>query len=89
METGLKSRLTLKVGFHSSWLLALLTAFALGLGIMAIPPSGPNCPANCMSYPFPDILDYYPRDYFWMFATIFQLCVYIVFMIANHFNSSY
>lgn len=88
METVKRNRTILNVGFHSSWLLAVSTTLAFALGMMAIPPAGPNCPGNCMTYPFPDILHYFPRDYFWMYASIFQLCVFIVFMSANHFNTA-
>ncbi len=77
-----------KIGFHSSWVLALLTLFAFGLGMIAIPPSGPNCMANCMTYPYPEILAYFPRDYFWMVAAIFQICAFVIFMVANHFNTT-
>lgn len=51
----------------------------------AIPPSGPYCPGNCMSYPFPDILSYYPRDYYWMYLAVFQLFAYIIFVVTNHY----
>ncbi|NLF50110.1 MAG: hypothetical protein GX577_03150 [Leptolinea sp.] len=88
METVKRNGSILNVGFHSSWLLAVSTTLAFALGMMAIPPAGPYCPANCMSYPFPDILQYFPRDYFWMYASIIQLCVFIVFMVANHFNTA-
>lgn len=76
-----------RVGLHSSWLLALLTLVTWGLGMMAIPPAGPYCPANCMEYPYPDILLYFPRDYLWMYMAVFQLCVFLIFIIANHFTA--
>jgi hypothetical protein len=37
-----------------------------------------------MSYPFHELLDYYPRDYYWMYLAVFQLFAYIIFMISNH-----
>jgi len=51
----------------------------------AIPPAGPYCPDNCMDYPFPDILLYYPRDYYWMYLAIFQLFAFVVFIVSNHY----
>jgi len=51
----------------------------------AIPPSGPYCPDNCMCYPFPDILLYYPRDYYWMYLAIFQLFAFVIFIVTNHY----
>lgn len=75
----------LKFGYFSSILLAALTIITFGFAMLAIPPSGPYCPENCMEYPFPDILLYYPRDYYWMYLAIFQLFTFVVFMVANHF----
>ncbi len=75
----------LKFGFYSSLSFVILTIITFGFAMIAIPPSGPNCPGDCMSYPYPDILSYYPRDYHWMYLAIFQLFAYIIFMISNHF----
>jgi hypothetical protein len=85
METDNKNIVTMKVGLYSSWSLAILTVITFGFAMIAIPPSGPNCPGNCMNYPYPDILSYYPRDYYWMYLAVFQLCTFLIFMIANHF----
>lgn len=74
-----------RVGLHSSWSLALLTLVTWGLAMMAIPPAGPYCPANCMEYPYADLLSYYPRDYYWMYLAVFQMCVFLIFIIASHF----
>lgn len=76
---------TLKFGYYSSLSLIILTIVTFGFAIIAIPPSGPNCPGNCMSYPFDDILLYYPRDYYWMYLAIFQLFAYLIFIVSNHF----
>jgi len=85
METEIKNIIAIKVGLYSSWSLAILTLVTFGFAMMAIPPSGPNCPSNCMNYPYPDILSYYPRDYYWMYFAVIQLCAFLIFMIANHF----
>jgi len=85
METNNKNIATMKVGLYSSWSLTILTVITFGFAMIAIPPSGPNCPGNCMNYPYPDILSYYPRDYYWMYLAVFQLCAFLIFMIANHF----
>jgi hypothetical protein len=75
----------LKFGFYSSLSLTLLTIFTWGLGMIAVPPAGPYCPGDCMSYPFSDILSYYPRDYYWMYFIIFQLFAYLLFIISHYF----
>lgn len=76
-----------KVGFVSSILLTVLTIFGFGLAMIAIPPSGPYCPENCMNYPYLDHLKHYPRDYLWMYIVSFQLIVFMIFVIANHFKA--
>ncbi len=74
----------LKFGFYSSLSLVLLTIVTWAFAMIAVPPAGPYCPGDCMSYPFPDILSYYPRDYYWMYLSIFQLFAYLIFIITNH-----
>lgn len=78
-------RINLNFGYYSSIFLTILTIVAFGFAMTAIPPSGPYCPDNCMDYPFPDILLYYPRDYYWMYLAIFQLFAFVIFIVANHF----
>ncbi len=75
----------LKLGFRSSIVLSCLTLITFALAMMAIPPSGPYCPGNCMEYPYSDSLAYFPRDYYWIFFALFQLITYLIFMISIHF----
>ena len=77
----------MKFGLYSSISLTILIIITFGLAIIAIPPAGPNCPGNCMDYPFRDLLTYYPRDYNWMYAAIFQFFAFIIFVISIHFNA--
>lgn len=80
--------ITLKFGFYSSIALTILTIITFGLAMIAIPPSGPNCPGNCMNYPFSDLLNYYPRDYYWMYLVIFQIFAFIIFVVSLHNSTS-
>ena len=75
----------LKFGLYSSISLTLLTIVTWGFAMIAVPPVGPYCPGDCMSYPFSDILSYYPRDYYWMYFAIFQLFAYLIFIVSNYF----
>ena len=85
MEINPNENSTLKFGFYISIILSVLTFLALVLGMMAIPPAGPNCPKDCMEYPYLDLLKYFPRDYFWMYIASFQLIAFLVFIITvNH-----
>lgn len=75
----------LKFALYASLTLALLTIITWGFAMLAVPPAGPYCPGDCMSYPFSDILSYFPRDYYWMYFAIFQLFAYLIFMVSIHF----
>jgi hypothetical protein len=81
------SIIAIKFGLYSSFALTILTILTFGFAMMAIPPSGPNCPGNCMDYPFTDLLNYYPRDYHWMYLAIFQLFAFLIFTISIHYNA--
>lgn len=87
MDAAQPNNINQKVGLYSSLSLSLLTLVAFGFAMIAIPPSGPNCPGDCMSYPFEKILDYYPRDYYWMYVVVFQLFVYMIFTLSIHYNA--
>ncbi|GAP20629.1 hypothetical protein [Leptolinea tardivitalis] len=87
MEKNYKSMNAIKVGIYSAWLLAIFALLTFILALIAVPPSGPYCPGNCMNYPYPDILTYFPRDYYWMYLVVIQLCLFLILMIANHFNA--
>jgi hypothetical protein len=79
---------TLKFGFYSSIALTILTIVTFGFAMIAIPPSGPYCPDNCMDYPYSALLNYYPRDYYWMYLVIFQIFAFIIFVVSLHNNTS-
>lgn len=85
MELFESKRSHLTFGMYSAFLLSFLTIVTFGFAMMAIPPSGPYCPGNCMEYPFTDLLLYYPRDYYWMYLAIFQVFAFVVFIVNNHF----
>jgi hypothetical protein len=87
MELNKSKIIAAKVGLYSSLILTVLTLLAFGFGMMAVPPAGPFCPGDCMSYPFEQILDYYPRDYYWMYIAVFQLMVYVIFTVSIHYNA--
>ena len=87
MELDKSNLMGSKVGLYASISLSILTILAFGFAIIAVPPAGPFCPGDCMSYPFEDILDYYPRDYNWMYLVVFQLFAYVIFTISIHYNA--
>lgn len=76
------------MGFYSSISLAVITLITFGIAMTAVPKSGPFCTVNCIEYPYLDSLKFYPGDYYWMYLTIFQLVIWLIFMISQHFISS-
>lgn len=80
-----EEKMILKFGLYSSISLAIMTIITWAFAMIAVPPAGPYCPGDCMSYPFSDILLYYPRDYYWMYLAIFQVFGYLIFIVSNHF----
>lgn len=85
MNFEINDKSTLKFGFYASLFLTILTLLTFGLAMIAIPPAGPYCPGDCMSYPYSDLLSYYPRDYYWMYLAIFQLFAFLIFIVSIHF----
>lgn len=79
----------LKFGLYSSLSLTILTIITWVFGMFAVPPAGPYCPGDCMSYPYNDILSYYPRDYYWMYLAIFQLFTFLMFIVSNHYVAAH
>lgn len=75
----------LRFGWYASLSVVIMTIITWGIAMIAVPPAGPYCPGNCMEYPFSDLLDYYPRDYYWMYLAIFQVFAYLLYMISNYF----
>ncbi len=73
-----------RLGFSSAMLPSVLTAITFGIAIFTPPISGPFCQADCISYPYTDILERFPRDYVWMYPAIFLTGLYVVLMACIH-----
>lgn len=88
MKSDNHSRISLKTGFIAALSVSIITLIVFVFAMMAVPPAGPYCPGDCMYYPFEDLLDYFPRDYYWMYFAIVQLIAYVIFIISIHVNAS-
>jgi hypothetical protein len=69
---------SMRLGFWSAILLALLAVMAFALGIVTPPRSGPYCPGNCIAYPFTDAARFVPRDYDWVIPAILLIPVFLM-----------
>jgi len=79
------TRNTLTFTRYAAMAWSMITLLTFSLAMIAIPPSGPYCPSECMVYPYADLLAYYPRDYFWLYSAIIQLFAYLVFVMSTYF----
>jgi hypothetical protein len=77
----------LRLAQYAAVAVAALTLVTFGLAMIAVPPSGPFCPGDCMEYPFEELMRYFPRDYLWMYAAIPQLLSFLVFAVAVYFTT--
>jgi hypothetical protein len=76
------SRSNARFTMHVAWIMAVLGAIALALGIMAVPIAGNNCPRDCISYPYLETVDRFPRDYLWIYVAILLVIAYLVFIVS-------
>lgn len=73
---------------HFGTIISLLSAFfTLVTFIIAIntpPLSGPFCIEGCYEYPYIDIAERFPRDYYWMYPAMLVSILYLMMMNAIH-----
>jgi len=62
----------------------VLTVVTFSIAVFTPPLSGPFCLEACLQYPFLDIGDRFPRDYYWMYPAILLTMVYLVLMVCIH-----
>lgn len=75
-------RFNLRFAMHVSWIMAVLGTVALAFGIAAVPIAGPNCPGDCIDYPYLETVDRFPRDYLWIYVAVALVIAYLLFMIS-------
>jgi len=71
-------------GRYLSIITASLTVVTFALALIAVPVAGSFCPANCVDYPYLDILDQFPKDYLWMYPAIVLSLVFVALMATIH-----
>jgi len=79
-QDGLPQFLHSRLAAYAALLTSVLTLVTFGIAIATPPLSGPWCTDSCFSYPYADIAERFPRDYYWMYAAMFQLMVYVVLL---------
>jgi hypothetical protein len=71
-----------KFGYYISIITTFVTVITFAIAIGTPPLSGPFCTGSCFEYPFGDIAERFPRDYFWMYSAIFLSVSYFIMMIT-------
>lgn len=74
-----------RFGFYSALSTTIITLVTFAFAITALPNSGANCVADCVEYPYLDILTEYPRDFIWMPLAILLVLAYVTLMVSIHF----
>jgi hypothetical protein len=74
-----------RFGYYSAILTTVITLVTFGFAMAALPNSGANCIADCVEYPYLDILAEYPRDFLWMPLAILLVLAYVTLMVSIHF----
>lgn len=71
-------------GFWVAVATALTTAVALAIAVNTLPMSGPFCTANCVTYPYADVVGLVPHDYIWMYPATLLASLFLVLMACIH-----
>lgn len=74
----------LQFGSVISFLTALVTLITFIIAVSTPPLSGPFCLADCFQYPYTDIAERFPRDYYWMFPAMLVSLLFLMMMNAVH-----
>jgi len=74
-----------KTGFYVALLTSVITLATFTIAFLTPPLSGPFCRGNCFEYPYSDIAERFPRDYYWMYLSIVVSLLYVSFMVVIHY----
>jgi len=69
-----------RVGIISSISLSVVTLFTFAVAFMTPPLSGPLAAGQRILYPYTNILERFPRDYYWMYPALLMMLVFIVYL---------
>ncbi len=88
MESGtldsfaLATKNVVRLGFWAALATSVLALVSFGFAVLDIPVVGPNCIADCVEYPYADMIDRVPRDFLWMYPSMLMLMAALVLYVA-------
>lgn len=83
-QSGGKDNSLYRFGYIIAILTAVLTVITFGIAICTPPLAGPFCLGDCYEYPYTDIAERFPRDYYWMYPAMVLTLVYLALMATLH-----
>ena len=72
----------LRLGGIAAAATAGLTAVAFGTAVLAVPSAGAFCPADCLSYPYSEAVDFKSIDFVWLYPATVLMPVLVVLLAA-------
>lgn len=69
---------------YNALVLSILTIITFSIAMASPPIAGAYCRKDCIEYPYFDIIDRFPRDYYWMFPAILLTMTYMVWTYTLH-----
>ena len=76
-----------RAGFYIAMLTSVITLVTFTIAFLTPPLSGPFCRGECFEYPYTDIAERFPRDYYWMYLSMIVSLLYLFLMIVIHYHA--
>jgi hypothetical protein len=71
-----------RFGFWAALGTAATTLLTAGIAVSTPPLSGPFCKVGCVGYPYLEVVERFPRDYYWMFPAVPATLFFVAFMLG-------
>lgn len=71
-----------KFSFYTAILTSLFALVTFVVASTTAPITGPFCKANCISYPYDNVVSQFPKDYYWMFLAIVFMTLYLILFVC-------
>ena len=76
-----------RTGFYIALLTSVITLVTFTIAFLTPPLSGPFCRGECFEYPYKDIAERFPRDYYWMYLSMVVSLLYLFLMVIIHYHA--
>jgi hypothetical protein len=64
-------------GYYFAIATTILAIITFGIAILTPPKSGPGCSQNCYTYPYNNVVERFPRDFYWIYPAILLSISYL------------